>query len=57
MKMLFTSKDELKKFLQKKPDWETWVSSLKKGGDRIFCGKNMLSAEPMTESEIRQLMA
>lgn len=57
MKMLFTSKDELKKFLQKKPDWETWVSSLKKDGDRIFCGKNMLSAEPMTESEIRQLMA
>lgn len=56
MKMLFTTRQELKSFLQNKPDWKKWLASLKKSGDRVFCGDNMLVAEPMTESEIEQLM-
>ena len=57
MKMLFTSRQELKSFLQKQSDWKKWLASLKKCGDRVFCGDNMLVAEPMTESDIEELMA
>ena len=57
MKMLFSSRKELKSFLQKQSDWKKWLASLKKGGDRVFCGDNMLVAEPMTESDIEELMA
>ena len=57
MKMLFTSRQELKSFLQNQPDWKKWLSFLKRCGDRVFCGDNMLVAEPMTEAEIEELMS
>ena len=51
MHMCFSSREELRLFLNQRGDWRAWLASLRSCKDRIF-----IKDEPILDIEIEQIM-